>query len=324
MITYSGLAYGDRLGAQMHTLAELVYLAEANGQELVLYEELRDFRRGFAFLPVFEVDSTIRFIHRSGEIKKRLIRRYCRQFSAPPKSEGNWKRIYQDKWANLADKLVFHLILRSYPDFSRIKGLRSQVHCDPQLLTVKEGNYDIGSGYGTYQDWKAVENTVKNMFRFRSTVLQTAEPKMAALRAEAAARKPGASLISVHIRRGDYLMLSSLNLDESYYRRAVEHFDRDNCVFAVFSDDIEGCREMVDRLGLCAVYISGNTAAEDMYLMSRCDGNIIANSSFSFWGAFLNPCAEKTVVCPHDFIGQSSTENLYINGNYYPDDWIAI
>ena len=67
-----------------------------------------------------------------------------------------------------------------------------------------------------------------------------------------------------------------------------------------------------------------HSAGIDMYVMSLCDNNIIANSSFSFWGAFLNKNKEKKVICPHDFIGQQCTDYVYMNGNWYPDNWIAL
>ena len=72
------------------------------------------------------------------------------------------------------------------------------------------------------------------------------------------------------------------------------------------------------------MFMSPDDAGVDMYLMTLCDGNIIANSTFSFWGAFLNRHENKKVVCPHDFIGENVKEYLYINGNYYPESWIAI
>ena len=74
---------------------------------------------------------------------------------------------------------------------------------------------------------------------------------------------------------------------------------------------------------LDAVFMDKHSAGVDMCLMSMCDANIIANSTFSFWGAFLNYTPDKIVVCPHDW-GGGKNADCYINGNYYPDSWIAL
>jgi len=58
--------------------------------------------------------------------------------------------------------------------------------------------------------------------------------------------------------------------------------------------------------------------------MTLCDHNIVANSSFSWWGAYLNNSSEKIVVCPEDYIGPSDKKGQFINKNYYPKDWIAL
>ena len=324
MITNSRIALGDRLGAQMNTLAELVFLAHENQQELVLYDELRQFRRGYEFLEVFDVERRIRLINQSGKLKNHMIRLYCRQFSRQSKSVGNWKRIYQSRLSNQVDRLVYKWITLSYPSFNRINKKVNQIHCDESLLQLSHGNFDISSGLGTYQDWKKYGDEMMSLFSFKPEIEEAGQKSLSEIQKKSHDLTENPLLVSIHIRLGDYLILSSLNLDASYYQKAIQYFDASNTVFIIFSDEIEKCREMIQPLGIKSIYVEGNSAAVDMYLMSRCDSNIIANSTYSFWGAFLNPNPEKKVICPHDFIGQSSKENLYINGNYYPDDWIAI
>ena len=84
MITDSMIAQGDQLGAQMSTLAELIYLAEVNQQEVVFWEELKNFRRGYQFLEVFECDG-IRLISGDNKTIREMASRIKRI------NTGNWK-----------------------------------------------------------------------------------------------------------------------------------------------------------------------------------------------------------------------------------------
>jgi len=109
-----------------------------------------------------------------------------------------------------------------------------------------------------------------------------------------------ANSCSIHVRRTDYLKNGNLcDLSTSdYYERAIGQFDSDT-IFYVFSDDIPFCRTRF--IGAQYVFIEGLSDIADMTLMSRCGSHIIANSSFSWWGAWLNPTASKKVVAPRQW-----------------------
>ena len=104
----------------------------------------------------------------------------------------------------------------------------------------------------------------------------------------------GGSPCSVHVRRGDYITNPRHPTQSvEYYSQCMEEIGGP---FLVFSDDIEWCREnfKVDQI----TFIDGEEDYMDLFLMGRCNSNIIANSSFSWWGAWLNPNREKTVIAP--------------------------
>ena len=101
-------------------------------------------------------------------------------------------------------------------------------------------------------------------------------------------------------------------------------FDSDQSSFLIFSDDIDEIKDLELFKGRDVVLVQSDTAGVDMCLMSMCNANIIANSSYSFWAAMLNNHKDKTVVCPHDFIGEQCSSLCYMNGNWYPDNWIAL
>lgn len=113
------------------------------------------------------------------------------------------------------------------------------------------------------------------------------------------------SSVSIHIRRGDYITKSNNDIrfnlcGDDYYKKAIETIKEKvaNPTFYVFSDDIEAAKRILDSDIKC-VFVEGNKDYEDMYLMTRCKYNILANSTFSFWGAFLNSHSEQIVVAPN-------------------------
>lgn len=132
--------------------------------------------------------------------------------------------------------------------------------------------------------------------------------------------------VSLHIRRGDYLQPSERNvvLPLSYYLGAIrtmqERFSK--VTFFVFSDDIAYAREHLPG-NIDLVFVDHNdsvSAHEDLWLMSRCDHHIIANSTMSWWGAWLNPSSEKIVLAPHHWRVGGSTESP----DLLPPEWLLL
>lgn len=130
---------------------------------------------------------------------------------------------------------------------------------------------------------------------------------------------------SLHIRRGDYMTQTSHHPIQSidYYYEAINVIYGDNFEnvnFLIFSDDINWCK---NNIKLNKVhFIEGNDNITDLYLMSKCDNNIIANSSFSWWGAWLNDNKDKKVVGPKKWFGPSLSH--YNTEDIIPEEWIKI
>ena len=137
--------------------------------------------------------------------------------------------------------------------------------------------------------------------------------------------------VSLHVRRGDYLQApySALHdaLDRGYYDRAVNLVQRlagEKVEFFLFSDEPDFIADAFADLPRAHVVRSGPSASwEDMFLMARCRHNIIANSSYSWWGAWLNPAKDKRVIAPARWFtpGKLATCNVL---DLYPDDWILL
>jgi hypothetical protein len=134
--------------------------------------------------------------------------------------------------------------------------------------------------------------------------------------------------VSLHIRRGDYLSskFSSIYpvLSIDYYSRALKVIKdkiKDPQIF-VFTDDIEWVKDNLD-IPVQIEFVSGQkdiNANEELILMSQCRHNIIANSSFSWWGAWLNSNPEKIVIAPSHWLYVDS----YKIDDLVPKKWIKI
>ena len=132
--------------------------------------------------------------------------------------------------------------------------------------------------------------------------------------------------VGLHIRRGDYLQCADFMgiSDLDYYHRAIDEILSDGAKhsFYVFSNDIGWCQEHISPLvqGCDVTFVThnkGNDSCWDMFLMTYCKDLIIANSSFSWWGAFLNKRRGR-VVAPKKWINRDAEFDIWL------DEWIRL
>lgn len=133
--------------------------------------------------------------------------------------------------------------------------------------------------------------------------------------------------VSLHVRRGDYAADAKtkafhglIGLD--YYRKAIELIEKKvkNPQFFVFSDDPEWCKQNL-KINYPTTYISHNKkGSDDMRLMTSCEHHIIANSTFSWWGAWLNPSKSKLVYAPNRWFTDPSMNAKDV----LPKNWIKL
>lgn len=111
--------------------------------------------------------------------------------------------------------------------------------------------------------------------------------------------------ISIHVRRGDFLSNKELSkcCSLEYYTKAIEYLrcKVDKAIFYVFSDDINWCKENFRDGEYIYINNAGLNSYIDMLLMSKCKHNIIANSTFSWWSAYLNSNDQKIIIAPKEF-----------------------
>ena len=126
--------------------------------------------------------------------------------------------------------------------------------------------------------------------------------------------------ISIHIRRTDYIQLSHYHANQtlSYYDDALEILNKNNAKLVILSDDIQWCKENLKYKN--TTFIENNTPFEDLYIMSLCKDNIIANSTFSWWAAWINENEYKKVIAPKNWFTNSNLNTK----NLIPEQWIKI
>lgn len=126
--------------------------------------------------------------------------------------------------------------------------------------------------------------------------------------------------VSLHVRRTDYLGIQHIHPVQTveYYQNAIDEIGPVDKIY-VFSDDISWCETNLKFNNM--EFVRNNTAIFDMWKMSTCTHNIIANSSFSWWGAWLNNNPNKKVIAPLKWFGDGAS---YSGRDIIPTSWKRI
>lgn len=209
---------------------------------------------------------------------------------------------------------LMNLFLKSHKTFP-VKHYQYQ----EEIMRTTYRNTFFDGYWQTDKYFSGHENEIRKAFTFNPNLLNS---KSKQILAEIKKRNS----ISVHIRRGDY---QSTNFKQNlgavctleYYERAIKYMMKnvESPFFAFFSDDIQWVRDhiKVDN----AIYIDHNSGIDswqDMCLMSNSKHNIIANSSFSWWGAWLNTNHNKIVIAPKTWWGEAECQDVV------PKIWIRL
>ena len=171
----------------------------------------------------------------------------------------------------------------------------------------KEYDYCLVGYFQTEKYFKKIKEDIKKKFKFKDNILEPCKEMISNFD----------SPIALHIRRGDFLTNSQNhhNLEFNYYEKALEKFDNDREVI-VFSDDTKWCKEQPlfesDRFS-----ISESTKYVDLCLMNLCSDFITANSTFSWWGAWLADTGR--VITPSKWFGPNLIQND--TKDLYPENW---
>jgi len=170
---------------------------------------------------------------------------------------------------------------------------------------------DLRGFFQTEKYFTHVSDMVREMFTFRPDIIDPARQMVEGLN-----KAP----VALHIRRGDFLRNSGNhnNLSLEWYANALNKFDLRGRQVAIFSDDPAWCKKQELFENDDTFLISeGNSHYTDLAMMSLCTGHIIANSTFSWWGAWL--ANSKEVIAPAKWFGP---ENAHLDTkDLYPEHW---
>lgn len=226
--------------------------------------------------------------------------------------------LFANKW-EISDLLPSHNFEKAFQYFTPIKKRsyyrEKSFSFDDKVLKLGKNVYLKGY-FQSEKYFLPAKNIIRKDFTFKNNLISHL--------AEFVSRLKNSNSVSIHIRRGDFSKNPETagyhgKLEKDYYKAASD-FVRSkisNPNFYFFSDDIAWVKENIPLEN--AFYISGNITKnqfEDLYLMSQCKHNIIANSSFSWWGAWLNDNSNKIVVAPDRWFnkGPQDTQDLIPSG----------
>ena len=228
---------------------------------------------------------------------------------------GNWMFQYAAaKSAFPDDEISF--VIEDCSDWPKVEKFKVLF---PDVIITNHVPDEAGFRTGLYQDVKYLSpDVLDRLFHCPTEIAESLENKFGRL-------LKNDKLVSIHVRRGDYLILPHRHpfVGEAYLKKAVARFaDMPNVEFIVCSDDIAWCKEFFTERrfpGLRFNYSENNSVIEDLFLMrSSRGGHVCSNSTFSWWGAYRSSSPQPLTIFPSMWYGiaiQGGCRGLYFDGS---------
>ena len=304
--------YTGGIGNQLFQYALQIVLSylypETTVKADISFYRLLDEHQGFTVDKWFQADIEKADTHE--------INQFCCALAVKP-----WVRLLP---ANIRRYIAFHA-----GRFMQIKEKTAKPHRKGHVISVNEPyifqellfHLNTNQSWyicGLWQNWQyfaGYEKLLKKAMRFKLSYGEQEKRIKKKI-------KESRCAVSIHIRRGDFVKSSLDICNKKYYEKAMQYIrsKKEDITWFVFSDDVKSVQRLFPNQK--CIFASGGEryAIYDMMLMSECDCNIISNSTFSFWAAFLNENSEKIVVCP-------KYVNITYQGKYplkAPEGWVKI
>ncbi len=201
-------------------------------------------------------------------------------------------------------------------------------HYDP--VDIYPGpNRNLMGYFQSEKYWKHCEELIRSKFKFTDEIINYVNYKYLNN------IQPSKTLISIHVRRGDYLNSPNAHptLNMEYYLKAVGLMEdaiglpKESLMYVIFSDDHTWCKDNFLRHSIFKdriLFAEGNDQAQDLCFMVACSHNIMANSSFSWWGGYLNNNGDKVVIAPSKEKWYGKDYKHWNLDDLYLSNWILV
>ena len=190
-----------------------------------------------------------------------------------------------------------------------------QFNYDPELVEQCPDDVSLYGYFQTERYFSHIADSIKEDFTFKKDVVENCQEVMEEL----------SEPIALHVRRTDYVEKSQDHppCSMKYYHEALKRFHEKRPV-VIFSDDVKWCKEQdIFKPDRFLVSETDNNVY-DMCMMTMCDDYIIANSSFSWWGAWLSHNPDPTVIAPKKWFGDTGYTAKNNTEDICPDRWVRI
>jgi hypothetical protein len=223
---------------------------------------------------------------------------------------------------NRYSKFFFDTSERLVPYYKRSVVREQGFNFDPNILRIRKNAYLEGY-WQSEKYFRDSEMVIRNEFTLRNPPDAINQRFIDDITRHES--------VSIHIRRGDYVSDPATNqthgiIPTEYYQKAIEKIGEevDNPRYFLFSDDHQWVKDNFpsDDLVTCVTHNSFNSDHEDLRLMSLCNHHIIANSSFSWWGAWLGKNPDKIVYAPKKWFGTDAFNKS--TSDLFPQAWKTI
>ena len=188
-------------------------------------------------------------------------------------------------------------------------------HFDEELFNGCSDNVNLQGFFQTEKYFKHIEDEIRDDFIFHSEISNPCREMVEGVE----------NPIALHVRRTDYVRNDCNHnvLSLEYYDEALKHFDDDRNVI-VFSDEPAWCKQQDLFSNDRFIVSESDDNRVDLCLMTMCDDYIIANSSYSWWGAWLSQNPDSQVIVPKNWFGSEGYTKNHNTQDIIPDRWIKI
>lgn len=190
-----------------------------------------------------------------------------------------------------------------------------QYHFNKELFDNCPDNIILEGYFQSERYFKHIEDEIRNDFSFKKNILQPCQKIISNIE----------NPVALHVRRGDYLKFQDQHplCSISYYKSALKYFESNRNVI-IFSDDYKWCSDNFFFKDKRFIFANNFEQVNDLCLMSLCNDFIIANSSYSWWGAWLSSKINKKIICPYPWLGTSILRINHDTKDLIPNNWIKI